>query len=112
MAIADTDPPRDEGFIEKLKALAAGFDVVKVLVNHKPNPVPVSVISEELGVKRSTASMHLGRLRRANLVGLAGRNEGYFAQTAQVRAVVGAENYTRITQGFGLRQNGDTPGLP
>jgi DNA-binding IclR family transcriptional regulator len=84
--------------------------IIGALVSHRPNPVSVGIISAELGMERSIASRHLAKLRKVRLVGMQGRKRGYVADSAEIRAVIGGENYTRITQGF-FRQNEDTPGL-
>lgn len=104
------EPP----FPTQLKALAndASIEIIKTLVQHKPTPVPVSVLAQELGIRRSTASMRLARLRKVHMVAMEeeSRRKGWTVNTGEVKAVIGLENYkTRITQDLHI-PNEDTPG--
>ena len=103
--------PDNVSFFDQFRALAseASWKIIGVLAAHKPEPVPVRVLSEELGYKQATTSTHLRRLRNARLVRQQGWHEGYLADTAQIKAVIGQESYTRITQEL-RGQNEDRPG--
>ena len=98
--MTSSSPQGEENFIEQLRALASSESVkiIKVLAEAKPTPVPVHAIAERLQVPRSTASTHLAKLRKVQLVAMAGRRRGYFANTAEIKAIIGEHNYTRITQ--------------
>ncbi len=95
---------------DRLKALAdtVNMAIVGVLTAHRPDPVPVKQITGEIGgISRRVVSGRLAKLRRVELVKLAGgRQKGYMLETGQIRAVIGEENYTR----FWGSQNEDTPG--
>ena len=103
------EPP---SFVAQLRALAnnASLDIIKILSRHRSSPVPVRAIAEELGAKRSTASKYIARLRKVNLVGIQDRHRGYSLNTAEIKAVVGLDNYRRITQDLSAARNEDTPG--
>lgn len=92
--------PSDVSFMDQLKALASAGSckIIGVLAAHKPDPVRVHVLAEELGIARSTVSMRLRRLRNARLVRTQGWHEGYLIDTGEIKAVLGTESYTRITQ--------------
>lgn len=100
--------PNDANVFDQLGVLAspASWQIIGVLAEHKPDPVPVHVITDKLGIKQSTASMRLRRMRNARLIRLG--DVGYVADTAQIRSVIGADSYTRITQDLRAR-NEDTP---
>ena len=106
--------PQGEGntFIEQLRALASreSMDILGILAESKPTPVPVSAITEKLQLPRSTVSTRLAKLRKVQLVKAAGpsRRRGYFANTAEIKAVIGIENYQRITQDL-QDKNEDVP---
>lgn len=61
-------PQDGEGgtFIEKLRALASqeSMDILGILAEAKPTPVPVHAITEKLCLPRSTVSTHLAKLRK------------------------------------------------
>lgn len=102
------EPP----FPDQLRALSSdvSIGIIKVLAQHKPAPVPVNVLAEELDIERSKASRHLARLRSVRLVSMASRKRGYSVETGRVKAVIGLENYkTRITQDLPIT-NEDTLG--
>jgi DNA-binding transcriptional ArsR family regulator len=101
----------DDGFVEKLKALAsdASVKIIRVLTEHKPDPVPVRVISSSIGANRATTSKHLAALRKAHLVAPSGRQQGYTADTGEIKAVIGEQSYRRITREL-KAQNDDTSG--
>ena len=103
--------PCEGNFIERLRVLASEVSVaiIGVLAKHRPDPVPVHIISTELGIPQSTASTHLARLRKARLVKIESRRKGYTDDSAELRAVIGERSYRRITQDFAA-QNEDTPG--
>jgi DNA-binding transcriptional ArsR family regulator len=103
----------DDGtFIKQLKVLAsdASVKIIRVLSEYKPNPVPVRVISAELGMKQQATSAHLARLRKVHLIAPGGnRRKGYLADTGEIKAVIGPQGYKRITRELGTI-NEDTPG--
>jgi DNA-binding transcriptional ArsR family regulator len=106
-----TNSQCEEGFIEKLRALASkeSVSILSCLVAHRPAPVPVHALSEELGIERSKTSKYLARLRNARLVGMQSRKRGYLPDTKEIKAVIGETNYTRIIQDLRTK-NEDTPG--
>ena len=116
----DASPPplsnERETFIDQLRALASkeSMDILGVLAESKPTPVPVHAITEKLQLPQSTVSTHLAKLRKVQLIKAAGnRRRGYFADTAQLKAVIGERSYTRITQELypqDLCQNENAPG--
>jgi len=103
---------KEDPLVGRLKALAntVSMRIIGALASHRPEPVPVGVLSAELDIERSIASRHLARLRKVRLVGMVSRKRGYIAESAEIRAVIGPQSYQRITQGFGIAQNEDTPG--
>ena len=103
---------KGDPLVRRLKVLANTVNqaIIGALAHHKPEPVPVRMLAEETGIPRSSISGALSRLRDAQFVVTQGRQKGYIAESAQIRAIIGLENYTRITQGFGPRQNEDMPG--
>lgn len=100
-----SSPQGEENFIEqfheRLRALASeeSVKIIRCIASHKPTPVPVHVIAQELGAKRSVTSKYLARLRNSRLVRLEGRRKGgYSLNTGELEAVIGPENRKRITQ--------------